>query len=148
MFAAAEPNAGKELFNEVFEMSRYPLLSAKNLPAYAVVMLVWAGFSVVLALVLRTVTNAALGWPAALVFCAVAVMLGMSIMFGASAVNLRKLRPGFERLADGASDPAIPRVWCPVLTMATRAAVELSEKVRSSSSMVASGAKREQGSKR
>jgi len=111
-------------------MNRYPLLSSKNLPAYAVVMMLWAGFSVVLALVLRAVTEGAVGWVSALVFCAVAVMLGMSIMFGASAVNLRKLRPGFGRLADGASDPAIPRVWCPVLTMATRAAVELNEKVR------------------
>lgn len=110
-------------------MDRYPLLSAKNLPAYAVVMLLWAGFSMVLAIILRAVTDGAVGWVAALVFCAVAVMLGMSIMFGASAVNLRKLRPGFERMADGASDPAIPRVWCPVLTMATRAAVDLREKL-------------------
>jgi len=111
-------------------MSRYPLLSSRNLPAYATVMLLWAGSSVVLALVLRGLTDSTLSWAAALVFAAVAVMFGMSIMFGASAVNLRKLRPGFERLADGASDPAIPPVWCPVLTMATRAAVELNEKVR------------------
>ena len=111
-------------------MNRYPLLSSKNIPAYAVVMLLWAGFTVVLAIVLRAVTDSPVGWATALVFAAVAVMLGMSVMFAASAVNLRKLRPGFERLANGAADPAIPRVWCPVLTMATRAAVELSEKVR------------------
>lgn len=110
-------------------MNRYPLLSFGNLPAYATVMSLWAGASVVLAFVLRTLTDSVLGWATALIFAAVAVMLGMSIMFGASAVNLRKLRPGFERLADGAGDPAIPPVWCPVLTMATRAAVALSEKV-------------------
>ena len=113
--------------------SRYPLLSAKNLPAYATVMLLWAGASVVMALSLRAVTDGAVGWAGSIAFAAVAVMLGMSIMFGASAVNLRKLRPGFERLADGASDPGIPQVWCPVLTMATRAAVDLSEKMHSGS---------------
>ena len=111
-------------------MNRYPILTSRNLPAYVVVMVLWASFTVVLAIVLRAVTDSTVGWATALVFAAVAVMLGMSIMFGASAVNLRKLRPGFERLADGASDPEIPSVWCPVLTMATRAAVELNEKVR------------------
>ena len=111
-------------------MNRYPILTSRNLLAYVVVMLLWVGFTVVLAVVLRAVTESTVGWAAALVFAAVTVMLGMSIVFGASAVNLRKLRPGFERLADGATDPAIPQVWCPVLTMATRAAVEFSEKVR------------------
>jgi len=111
-------------------LSRYPLWSAGNIRAYAVVMLLWAGSSVVLAIVLRAAAAGSVGWSTALGFSAVAVMLGMSIMFGASVVNLRKLRPGFERLANGASDPAIPGVWCPVLTMATRAAVDLSEKFR------------------
>ena len=72
------------------------------------------------------VTADSVGWLSALGFAGVAVMSGMAIMFGASAVNLRKLRPGFERLASGDRDPAIPPVWCPVLTMATRAAVDLS----------------------
>jgi hypothetical protein len=57
-------------------------------------------------------------------------MAGMGIMFGASAVNLRKLRPDFKRLASGAEDPEIPAVWCPVLTKATRAAVELRENLK------------------
>jgi hypothetical protein len=92
-------------------------------------MLLWGGASAVLALLLTTVTADAVGWVTALVFAGLAVMSGMAIMFGASTVNLRKLRPGFERLAAGARDPAIPPVWCPVLTMATRAAVDLSEKV-------------------
>lgn len=115
-------------------MERYPLLSVKNIPAYVVVMSLWAGFSVVLAVILREMTNGSVTWITALIFCAVAVMLGMLIMFGASAVNLRKLRPGFARLADGAADPGIPQVWCPVLTMATRAALELSEKVHAATS--------------
>lgn len=110
-------------------MNRYPLFSRRNLPAYGVVMLLWAGFSVLMAWILKTWIGESAGWGAAIVFSAVAVMLGMSIMFGASAVNLRKLRPGFERLASGADDPAIPPVWCPVLTMATRAAVDLHQKV-------------------
>jgi len=110
-------------------MNRYPLFSARNIPAYATVMLLWVVASVVLALLLRAVTADAVSWVTALVSAAVAVMCGMAIMFGASAINLRKLRPGFERLATGVRDPAIPSVWCPVLTMATRAAVDLSEKV-------------------
>jgi len=114
-------------------MNRYPLFSAKNLSAYAVVMAVWGGASLVLALLLRAATGDSVTLSIALVFAGVAVMSGMAIMFGASAVNLRKLRPGFERLASGAPNPEIPTVWCPVLTMATRAAVDLSEKVRAGS---------------
>jgi len=112
-------------------MNRYPLFSVRNLPAYAAVMLMWVGVSCLLGLLLRVVTAGAVSWIAALPFAGVAVMSGMAIMFGASAVNLRHLRPGFERLARGDRDPAIPHVWCPVLTMATRAAVELTENVQS-----------------
>ena len=110
-------------------MNRYPLFSPKNLPAYATMMSLWLGASLVIALLLRTMAAGAVGWLVALPVAAVGVMSGMLIMFGASAVNLRKLRPGFERLAEGSKDPAIPPVWCPVLTMATRAAVDLAEKV-------------------
>ena len=110
-------------------MNRYPLLSRMNVPAYLTVMSLWVGASVVLALLLATVTAGAVRWATALIFAPVAVMSGMLIMFGASALNLRKLRPGFQRLATGARDPAIPPVWCPVLTMATRAAVDLCQKV-------------------
>jgi drug/metabolite transporter (DMT)-like permease len=110
--------------------SPYPLFSARNLPAYAAVMLLWAIVSVLLALLLRAVTSPhVVSWTSALVFSAVAVMSGMAIMFGASVVNLRKLRPAFAALAKGGKDPAIPPVWCPVLTMAIRAAVELSQTV-------------------
>jgi len=92
-------------------------------------MVVWAVASIALALLLRTATAHAVGWVAALVFAGLSVMAGMAIMFGASALNLRKLRPGFERMADGERDPAIPPVWCPVLTMATRAAVDLCDRI-------------------
>lgn len=51
-------------------------------------------------------------------------------MFGASVINLGKLEKGFKRLADGEKDPKIPPVWCPVLTAATNAALDLSEKVQ------------------
>lgn len=107
----------------------YPLFSTRNLAAYAAIMLLWIGASFLFAMLLRNVAADAIGWAAALIFGGAAVMSGMGIMFGASAVNLRRLRPGFERLASGVQDPAIPPVWCPVLTMATRAALELSEKV-------------------
>lgn len=45
-------------------------------------------------------------------------------------INLGKLEKGFKRLADGEKDPKIPPVWCPVLTAATNAALDLSEKVQ------------------
>lgn len=111
-------------------MNRYPLISAGNIPAYAAVVLLWAVVSAAMAVILRTMTGSVVDWATAFVFAAVSVMAGMMIMFGASALNLRKLRPGFKRLAEGAGDPEIPAVWCPVLTMATRAAVVLSETVR------------------
>ncbi|MEW6527424.1 MAG: hypothetical protein AB1444_12265 [Spirochaetota bacterium] len=108
--------------------TKYPLLSAKNIPAYGVVMGFWIIVSLISAFIMRHVSGGAIGWGVALILGFASVMAGMGIMFGASAVNLKKLRPGFERLAAGEKDPQIPRVWCPVLTMATRAAVELSEK--------------------
>ena len=110
-------------------MERYPLISSKNLPAYGVVMGSWLAVSAALAGVLRWLSDSSIPWWTALGFAAAAAMLGMMIMFVASAVNLRKLRPGFERLARGEQDPAIPPVWCPVLTMATRSALELHEKL-------------------
>jgi hypothetical protein len=110
-------------------VNRYPILTVKNLPAYGTIMLLWAGTTLLFAFLLRVFTAEAISWMTALIFAGLAVMSGMVIMFGASVVNLRKLRPGFERLAHGEPDPAIPSVWCPVLTMATRAAVDLSEKV-------------------
>lgn len=109
--------------------TKYPLLSAENIPAYGVVMGFWIFFSLISAFIMHHVSDSAIGWGAALILGFASVMTGMGIMFGASAVNLKKLRPGFERLAAGEKDPRIPRVWCPVLTMATRAAVELSEKI-------------------
>jgi hypothetical protein len=111
-------------------MNPYPIFSARNVPAYAAVMVLWGLVSFCFAFLLRAVTAGAVGWRGALVFAGAAVMSGMAIMFGASVVNLRKLRPGFESLAKGELNPSIPPVWCLVLTMATRAAVGLSRKVR------------------
>lgn len=118
---------------------RYPLVSSRNLPAYAAVLAAWAGVSILLALALRAAAEGALGFGSALALSAAGVGAGMAIMFGASAVNLRKLGPGFARLADGEADPAIPPVWCPVLTMATRSAVELAEKIKVAKSAAAGG---------
>lgn len=108
-------------------MERYPLISSKNLPAYGVVGS-WLAVSAALAGVLRWLSDSSIPWWTALGFAA-AAMLGMMVMFVASAVNLRKLRPGFERLARGERDPAIPPMWCPVLTMATRSALDLHERL-------------------
>ena len=104
---------------------KYPLLSKKNTPAYAAVLGLWIVLSLLIAAGILSTLGRQIAWGPAIIWSLVSVMAGMGIMFGASAVNLRKLRPGFERLAAGAEDPEIPGVWCPVLTMATRAGVEL-----------------------
>jgi len=104
---------------------KYPLVSKKNVPAYAAVLGLWIVFSLLIAAGIRSTLGRPIAWGPALIWSLVSVMAGMGIMFGASAVNLRKLRAGFKRLASGAEDPKIPGVWCPVLTMATRAGVEL-----------------------
>lgn len=110
-------------------MQHYPVFSRANLRAYALVLLAWVILSTGFAWLLTSLAGAALSWMRALLFTALAVMSGMSIMFVASLINLRKLSAGFERLAEGVRDPAIPPVWCPVLTLATRSAVQLSSRI-------------------
>jgi hypothetical protein len=101
------------------------LFRRENIPAYMTVMATWIGVSAVSAAVLKAILAPALSWPSALDWALVTVLAGMAIMFVASALNLRKLRRGFERLARGEAHPEIPPVWCPVLTMATDAAIRL-----------------------
>jgi len=109
---------------------RYPLLRTENIPAYVTVMTVWIGFSLVSAVGLRAILAPTLTWTPAVIWALLTTMGGMAIMFGASALNLRKLRAGFARLSKGEPNPQIPPVWCPVLTMATNAAVELQRSVQ------------------
>ncbi len=97
----------------------------ENIPAYMTVAEVWIGVSALSAVVLKAVLPEAISWVSALSLALATVMAGMAIMFVASALNLRKLRRGFERLARGDADPRIPPVWYPVLTMAAEAAVRL-----------------------
>ncbi len=107
-------------------MEKYPLFSKKNIPSYLTVMLVWVLISVITSFLLYQVVSGVSYW-VLLIWAAITTMLGMMIMFGASVINLRKLSPGFKRLAVGEKDPKIPPVWCPVLTAATNAAMELAE---------------------
>ena len=88
-------------------MGPYPLVSAKNLPAYATVMLLWVLVSVALALLLVTLTDGAVRWPVAVGFAAVSVMLGMSIMFGASA-ELEEAAPRLRTLGTGGEGTGNP----------------------------------------
>jgi len=111
-------------------MKQYPLFRKENIPAYIAVMSVWLIVSISMSAILVFLTGSLSFW-IALVWAAVTIMLGMSIMFVASIINLRKLVPGFKRLADGQPDPQIPPVWCPVLTAATNAAKDLAFKVNS-----------------
>ncbi len=105
-------------------MKSYPLFRKESMPAYITVMSVWCIVSFTSAGLLAFIFDSVSFW-IALVWAAITAMLGMSIMFVASIVNLRKLTPGFRRLAAGETDPKIPPVWCPVLTAATNAAIEL-----------------------
>ncbi len=107
-------------------MEKYPLFSKKNIPSYLAVMLVWLVISVISSFLLYQFVSGVYYW-VLLIWAAITTMLGMMIMFGASVINLRKLSPGFKRLAAGEKDPNIPPVWCPVLTAATNAAMELAE---------------------
>lgn len=112
------------------EESRYPLLRKENVPAYPAVMAVWIVFGLVSAAGLKVMLAPTLAWVSAVGWALVTAMGGMAIMFGASALNLRTLRAGFVRLSRGESDARIPAVWCPVLTMATEAALELQRSLR------------------
>lgn len=105
-------------------MRPYPVFRKENIPAYLLVMLVWVVISTVSALSIRLIAENVVFWKA-IIWAAVTTMAGMSIMFVASLINLRKLAPGFRRLAEGDPNPDIPPVWCPVLTAATNAALEL-----------------------
>lgn len=109
-------------------MKPYPLFRKENVPSYLKVMGTWVVVFLVWAVVLVAATDS-LQFGIALIWAAAATMSGVAIMFGASLLNLRKLSPGFQRLAQGEDDPSIPPVWCPVLTAATNAAVELASSV-------------------
>lgn len=105
-------------------MRTYPIFHKRNIPAYLAVMLAWVVISILSALSLQLFAEPVTFWKAT-IWAALTTMAGMSIMFVASVINLRKLAPGFRRLAEGNPNPEIPPVWCPVLTAAINAAVEL-----------------------
>jgi hypothetical protein len=105
---------------------------SENIPAYFTVIVVFVVIATLIAGGTYFAVQAGASVGFTLVLTAfVGVMAGMIIMFGASLLNLRKLRPGFERLARGDVDPEIPPVWCPVLTSATEAAKELAKSLNS-----------------
>lgn len=108
-----------------------PAFRIENVPAYLAVM----GATVVAGLVATALGYATLSTSlrqeaqtSVLLAGLVGAFGGMTVMFTASLINLRKLRPGFARMARG-EEPNIPPVWCPVLTSATAAAEELAQRV-------------------
>lgn len=105
-------------------MRPYPIFHKRNIPAYLTVMLAWVVISLLSALSLQLFAESVTFWKA-IIWAALTTMAGMAIMFVASVIHLRKLAPGFRRLAEGNPNPEIPPVWCPVLTAATNAALEL-----------------------
>jgi hypothetical protein len=113
------------------------ILRRENTGAYLAVLAVYAA-AVVLewlagkSLLPGTAGGGENGWRLPLL-CAACTFVGMAIMFGASLLNLRKMKAGFRELAEGKPAPAIPAVWCPVLTEARLAALELADKLAASS---------------
>lgn len=105
-------------------MKPYPVFRKENIPAYVVVLLVWVFISLLSALSMSLIAEDVAFWKAIL-WAAATTMAGILIMFVASLLKLRKLSPGFRRLAQGDLHPDIPPVWWPVLTAATNAALEL-----------------------
>jgi hypothetical protein len=121
--------------------TRQQIFSRENVPSYLKVMMVWAVTSALSAWNLRRhLKNLGQSYPLgfSLLWGGLSTMAGMGIMFGASVINLRKLAPGFERLARGEKDPEIPPVWCPVLTMARHSAIQLCRNVHKSPETAAS----------
>ena len=108
----------------------------ENIPAYLAVMVCWFVVSAAAALGLHAMAPA-VPFGIALVWSLIVVMAGMGIMFGASVINLRRLGPGFRRLAEGQADPGIPPVWCPVLTAATKASLQLAARLRAKTGTIA-----------
>jgi hypothetical protein len=103
--------------------------SAANLRAYLAVLAAWVAVSAVVAGIASTAIAGRPSFMGFFVTALVAVMSGMGIMFVSSLINLRKLRPGFERFARGETDAEVPPVWCPVLTSAVQAARQLAQHV-------------------
>ena len=62
-----------------------------------------------------------------LVIIAASVMAGMMIMFGASMLNLFKMKSSLDKISRGEKNVKIPEVWCPVLTAASEAVENLAE---------------------
>lgn len=102
---------------------------ADNLRAYFAVLAAWVAVSAAVTGIAGAVVTDRPSFLRLFVTALVAAMGGMAIMFISSLINLRKLRPGLERLARGEPDPEIPSVWCPVLTSATQAARRLAHEV-------------------
>lgn len=105
----------------------------KNLSAYMTVMgsmilmslLLWGIFLLVKTGTFNTSYFS--NYSVELIFSVVMVMSGMMIMFIASLLNLKKMKSGWEAMAQGKKDVKIPEVWCPVLTSAKAAAEQLIE---------------------
>ena len=109
------------------------ILRRENTGAYLVVLAVYAAVVIVewlvgKALLLGTASGGESAWRLPLL-CAVCTFAGMAIMFVASLLNLRKMKAGFRELAEGKPAPAIPAVWCPVLTEARLSALELAARM-------------------
>jgi hypothetical protein len=109
-----------------------PTFRRENTGAYLAVLAVYAA-AVVLEWLAGTMllpggVGVGSGWRLPLL-CAACTFAGMAIMFVASLLNLRKMKAGFRELAEGNPAPAIPSVWCPVLTEARLAALELAARL-------------------
>ncbi|MCM8821811.1 MAG: hypothetical protein NC831_03230 [Candidatus Omnitrophica bacterium] len=111
------------------------VFSKKNIPAYFAIMVSMVAISFLLWVVYlifktKTFEISYFGlYRMELLFSFVNVIGGMMIMFIASYLSLRKMKKGWEEMAEGKRSVKIPPVWCPVLTAAKDAAEQLIEKI-------------------
>lgn len=115
-------------------MSKVTPFPTKNIPAYMAVMASVMAAGILMWAIYLTVRTGGFElsyfqvYATELVFSLLTAMSGMMVMFTASLINLRKMKSGWEAMAQGKKDVQIPEVWCPVLTAAKDAAEQLMDK--------------------
>lgn len=102
----------------------------KNIGAYLKVMAVYVVLTIVVSFIYDILyQQLSFVSISTIILVLISIFLGMSIMFTASLLNLKKLLPAFKQMAEGKTNVNIPSVWCPVLTSASEAATEMCEKI-------------------
>lgn len=105
-------------------------LRSENIGAYIKIMLVFIMLAIAVSfiydIIIQQLSTVSLK---TFILVLISIFLGMTIMFTASLLNLRKLLPAFEQISQGKTNVKIPSVWCPVLTSASEAATKMCKNI-------------------